>query len=102
MTLEEFKKLHSKFSKLPLPKEVWQSSEYEHYVEILNGNKEFFEWTLTEKFKKSGFEYSEFCCLTMADRIFDEINDNGEIEFGGVDVVIRKWENGTYGIPVHG
>ncbi len=101
MTLEEFKILHNRFSNLPLPKEVWQSDEYELYIELLNENNEFFEWTLTEKFKKSEFDYSEFCCLKMADKVFESVDKKGEIELNNVDVVIRKWKNGTYGIPIH-
>ena len=101
MTFEEFKILHNRFSKLPLPKEVWQSSEYEQYAEHLTNNSEFYEWTLTEKFKKAQFDFSEFCCLKMADKIFDGIDKNGEIDYDNVDVIMRKWKNGTYGIPIH-
>lgn len=101
MKLEQFKILHKKFSKLPLAKEVWQSDEYKRYIDQLNNNKEFYEWSLIDKFEKYGFNYSKFCCITMAEKILDGIKENGQDEYDNPDVIIRKWENGTYGIPIH-
>jgi len=101
MNLEEFKKLHYQFSKLPLPKEIWSSKEYDDYIGTLNSNKEFYEWTLSDKFKTSGFNHDGFCCLEMANKIFESLDKNGENIFNDVDIVMRKWDDGTYGIPIH-
>ncbi|NNK27790.1 MAG: hypothetical protein HKP06_06065 [Flavobacteriaceae bacterium] len=101
MTLDQFKILHKKYSVLPLAKEVWDTPEYEVYINALHENKSFQEWTLKEKFSQSEFDYSEFCCLIMADKIWESIDKNGEIKHGNVDVIMRKWNDGTYGIPIH-
>ncbi|MDF4223555.1 hypothetical protein PXC01_18305 [Maribacter sp. M208] len=101
MTLEEFKLLHYRFSKLPLPKEVWESEEYGLYTDLLHDNKDFFNWTLMDKFEKSGFESSKYCCLEMADKIYEGLDEKGKTEYGNVDIVMRKWDDGTYGIPIH-
>ncbi|MBT8267072.1 MAG: hypothetical protein KJP20_11050, partial [Bacteroidia bacterium] len=63
MTLDQFKILHKKYSVLPLAEEVWDTPEYEVYINALHENKSFHEWTLKEKFSQSEFDYSEFCCL---------------------------------------
>jgi hypothetical protein len=101
MKLEEFKKLHNKYSKLPLPKEVWDTPEYEVYANALNDNKSFYEWTLKEKLTQSEFEYKKYCCLKMADNIFESYDKNGNIEYDNPDVIINEWEDGSIGIPIH-
>lgn len=101
MTLEEFKILHYKFSKLPLPRKVWDTPEHELYIEAVHNNKEFHDWTLVDKFKKTGFDYSEFCCLNLAEKVFDSVDERGELDLDNVNVIMRKWKDGTYGIPIH-
>ena len=101
MTINEFKILHRKFSKLPLPIEVWQSEEYNNYIEALYENQDFQDWVLVQKFEKHGFDYHEFCCLEMSDKIFQSKHKNGDIKYGDVDVIINHWKDGTFGIPIH-
>lgn len=31
----------------------------------------------------------------------DSIDKSGEIKYGNVDVIMHKWVDGTYGIPIH-
>ena len=97
MTLDQFKILHKKFS----INKYWNESEYESYIDAIHENKAFYEWTLKEKFAKSKFNYSEYCCLEMANKIMDSIDKSGEIKYGNVDVIMHKWVDGTYGIPIH-
>ena len=40
MTLAEFKKLNKIYSKLPLPKSVWDTPKHEEYMEAFSENKE--------------------------------------------------------------
>lgn len=37
----------------------------------------------------------------MADNVFDSLDEKGEIKHDDHDVVINKWEDGAYGIPIH-
>lgn len=101
MELENFKKLHFKFSKLPLSKEVWQTDEYSEYIEALHSSKDLYEWTLVEKFTQQKFAYHKYCCLTMADKVLDSKDSKGETRYDDPDVVINKWDNNTFGIPIH-
>jgi hypothetical protein len=42
-----------------------------------------------------------FCCQQMADRVEESVNSDGAIKYNNADVIINKWGNGTYGIPIH-
>ena len=54
-----------------------------------------------QEMDKKGFDYSRFCCLEIAKHISDRISDNGEIIYGNLDIILRKWNDGTIGIPIH-
>ncbi|MCB0747094.1 MAG: hypothetical protein KDC90_06460 [Ignavibacteriae bacterium] len=101
MTFENFKILHEKFTSDSNGNVKWNDPEYNEYIDEIHGNKEFYEWSLKEKFLKNNFETESFCCLEMADKIFDSLDKNKKIKYGDVDVVINKWKDGTYGIPIH-
>ncbi len=62
------------------------------------------------KFKSGGTDFGRiqyrednkiFCCREMADKIADSIDSEGVIKYNNADVIINKWGNGTYGIPIH-
>lgn len=101
MKFEEFKILHNRFSNFPLSRKETDSEDYEQYIEALNSNKELYEWTLKKKFEEAEFEYKTYCCMQMADSVYDSLNEKGEIKYDDVDVVMNKWNDGTYGIPIH-
>jgi hypothetical protein len=42
-----------------------------------------------------------FCCQQMADKIAESTDGDGAIKYNNADVIINKWGNGTYGIPIH-
>jgi hypothetical protein len=42
-----------------------------------------------------------FCCQEMADKIAKSFDTNGVIKYDNTDVLINKWGNGTFGIPIH-
>ncbi len=50
---------------------------------------------------KKGFDYSGFCCLNIAKHISDGLSDKGEEIYDNVDIIMRKWDDGTFGIPIH-
>ena len=101
MDLDKFKILYDRFSKLPLDKREWESEEYNDYVTALNDSKECSDWFLKREMDKKGFDYSKFCCLEIAKHISDGISESGEIIYDNVDIILRKWDNGTFGIPIH-
>ena len=98
MDLEKFKILYDKFSKLPLDKKEFET---EDYVTALNDSKECSDWYLSKELDKKGFDYSGFCCLESAKHISDGISESGELIYYNVDIILRKWDNGSIGIPIH-
>ena len=101
MTFENFKILHKKFTSESSGDVKYNDADYNKYIDEIHGNQEFYEWTLKEKFLKNNFETESICCLEMADKIFDSLDKKKKIKYGDVDVVINKWKDGTYGIPIH-
>ncbi len=101
MDIKEFQLLFEKFSKPPLEREVWETPEYDAYINALQENEEFYHWTLKQKFSKAKFNYKDFCCMEMADKVCDSYDENNDIKYDEVDVVINHWKDGTFGIPIH-
>ncbi|GAA4426681.1 hypothetical protein GCM10023188_09060 [Pontibacter saemangeumensis] len=100
MELEKFKKLHQYFSQMPFPREARLSEEYEAYIDAFE-NEECYNWATAEKLKSKGFDYEKYCCMMMADNVCSSLDENGKIKYGDIDVVINKWDDGLYGIPIH-
>lgn len=101
MDLDRFKILYNRFSKLPLDKAEWETNDYDEYVTALNDCKNCSDWFLTQEMDKKGFDYSIFCCLKIAKHISDGFLENGEIDYDNFDIILRMWENGEIGIPIH-
>ena len=101
MDLEKFQKLYKKYSKLPLDRKIWDSELYEEYIEAINTSKECSDYYLTMELIKNKYDYTKNCCLDMAMAISRGVNKRGKIIYDDVDVVMRQWEDGTIGIPVH-
>ena len=58
-------------------------------------------WYLEQELKKRKFDYGSFCCFIMAFQVAKGVKRTGKIIYDDVDVIMRKWEDGTYGIPIH-
>ena len=101
MDFEEFKNLHTKFSKALQQGKLLPEDLHELYIDELHGNKKYSNWVLKKKLKENDFDFSEFCCVKMASHIFDSFNEFGEIKYEDHDIIMNKWEDGTFGIPIH-
>lgn len=101
MELEKFKELHYKFFGKELPQEVLESEEYEAYAEAIHEDEACYSWATAEKLTSAGFDYSTYCCMMMADKVFESLDEDGEIKYDDPEVIINKWDEGFYGIPVH-
>jgi len=101
MELEKFKELHARFFGKELPEEVTASEEYEAYVDAIHEDEACYNWATAEKLKVKGFDYESYCCLMMADKVYQSLDEDGEIKYDDVDVIINKWDKGLYGIPIH-
>ena len=101
MELEKFKDLHARFFGNSLSEDVINSEEYEAYSDAIHENEICYNWATAEKLKSKGFAFEHFCCLMMADKVYQSLDDEGEIKYDDADVIINKWDDGLYGIPVH-
>ncbi|SIT94923.1 DUF6980 family protein [Pontibacter indicus] len=101
MELEKFKELHARFFGKELPEEVLQSEEYEAYEEAIHEDEACYNWAITDKFSSKGFDYQSYCCLMMADKVYESLDADGEIRYNDPEVVINKWDENLYGIPLH-
>ncbi len=101
MDLKLYKKLYKKYSKLPLPREVWDSAEHEEYMNAFHNDKECQEWELKERIKKAGIDIKKFCCINMAYHLIEDKKSRktGNIEYDSVIAYSPKRK--TFGLPIH-
>lgn len=100
MDFEQFKSLHTKFKKAIESGRLLPETEQEFYQNALEV-PEFYEWTLSQYLEEVNFDYSDYCCVTLAYHISKSLNDSGEIQHEDFDVIINKWNDGSFGIPIH-
>lgn len=101
MELEKFKNLHTRFFGQQLPQEVLDSEEYEAYLDAIHEDEACYNWATAEKLKAKGFAYEGYCCLMMADKVYQSLDEDGETKYNDPEVIINKWDEGLYGIPIH-
>lgn len=99
MNLTKFKKLNKVYSKLPLPKEVWDTPEYEEYMEAFHNNKDCQEWELKRRIKEAGINYRKYCCVHMAYYLIEEKISKDKINYDSVITYASKRKE--FGIPIH-
>jgi hypothetical protein len=63
---EQYRKLYKKFSKFPLPRKVWDTPEYEKYINHFNSCEECGEWYLMAEAKRKGAKIQNHPCVHMA------------------------------------
>lgn len=101
MDFNKFKILYDRFSKFPLSKGDSDSQEYNDYIDAMSDSQECSDWYLKNELDKKHFDYSKFCCLSLAKHISDGFDKKEEQVYKNVDVILRKWDNGSIGIPIH-
>lgn len=101
MELEKFKEFHARFIGKQLSEEEMASEEYEAYSDAIHEDEACYTWATAEKLKSKGFDYESYCCMMLADKVYQSLDEEGETKYGDADVVINKWDEGLYGIPIH-
>ena len=101
MELGKFKELYARFYGKDLPQEVVDSEEFEAYMDAWHEDEACYNWATAEKLKAAGFDYESYCCMMMADKIHEGLDEEGEPRQDDPEVIINKWDEGIYGIPVH-
>lgn len=98
MELEEFKEFHIKLRESP---QLYQDLRYDTYVDLIHEDKEFYNWVLQHDLEEKGFDYEDYCCLVLANHVSNSLDEDENIKNNDHDVIINKWKNGTFGIPIH-
>lgn len=101
MELERFKILHERFSRMDLSGEERESEDYEAYTDAIHEDEACYNWATAEKLKSKGFDYASYCCMMLADKVYESLDEDGETKYDDPEVIINKWDEGLYGIPVH-
>lgn len=101
MDFESFKQLHIRFNEALEKGKFLHEEDQEAYFEALESNPKYSDWVLKQTMEEEGFDYSSFCCLTMAYNVSQSLDESGEILHDDVDVIINKWDDGSFGIPIH-
>jgi hypothetical protein len=101
MELTRFKRLHKKFSKSPLPKNIWNTSEYEGYINAIDNDKDCGEWYLKFFTRKAGIRNKEYCCLYMAYYLIEDNKSKRRKEINYDSIVTHDKKGKAFGIPIH-
>jgi|SRR5687768_16912282 len=101
MNLARFKELNKKFSKLPLSREVWDTPEYEEYMEAFHNDKQCQEWELKRRIKAAGINYKNYCCNDMAYHLIEDKVSKGKDEINYDCVITHDKKGKTFGLPIH-
>ncbi len=101
MKVKRFKQLLKIYTKLPLPREIWETEEHAQYVEALHNDKECSELYKKHYIKEAGLNYKKYCCIDMAYHLVEDAKPlkRDEINY---DAVIRYCKSHKqFGIPIH-
>jgi len=98
MDLKLFKKLCKVYSG-PLSKQVWQTAEYDSYLEAMNVDKECADWYLKQRIKEAGLSYKKYCCVEMAYYLIEDKKSKNQKEINYDSVVTKSRDD--FGLPIH-
>jgi len=101
MELSKYKKLHKIYSKLPLPKKVWDTPEYKAYQQAFHDDKQCQTWELIQRTKEAGINYKKFCCIDMAYHLIEDIQAKKLPEINYDCVITYAKSQKSYGLPIH-
>jgi len=99
MELTRFIELSEKYSKLPLPRNVWDTPEYEEYMDAFHNIKDCNEWELKRRIKKAGIDYKKYCCVDMAYYLIEDKKSKNQKEVNYDSIITQRRQD--FGIPIH-
>jgi hypothetical protein len=101
MDLTKFKKLNKIYSKLPLPREVWDTPEHEEYMDAFHNDKDCQEWELKRRIKEAGIDYKKYCCVDMAYHLIEDKVSKNKVEINYDSIITHTSKRKEFGIPIH-
>jgi len=101
MDCEEYKRLYPDYAKLPLPRAVWDTPQYEAHAEHFHKCRACCDWTLARRVEARGARVEDHPCVHIAYRVTDKLDSTSPDPFDDPDVIIWQYEASCeYGIPV--
>lgn len=101
MDCKDYRRLYPEFSKLPLPREIWDTPEHEEHTEHFHDCASCGDWTLAQRVEARGARVEDHPCVHIAYRVSDKLESSSKDPFEDPDVIIWQFEDsGEYGIPV--
>ncbi len=100
MDCKQYRKLYKQFSKLPLPRKVWDTLEYEKYINHGYSCKACGEWYLMAEVKRKGAKLQQHPCIHMAYYSTQEPKAGIDPQADPDVPVLYYKKSKCYGIPV--
>ncbi len=69
MDCSEYRARHKTYSDLPLPPEIWNTPEYEAWMEHFHDCRACSDWDLTQRVRARGHDPGRFPCVHIADQV---------------------------------
>ena len=69
MECEHYRTLHERFSALPLPREVWDTPEWEAWMDHFHACQACSDWDLAQRVRARGARPEDFPCVHTADQV---------------------------------
>ena len=101
MDCATYRRLYPTYAKLPLPREVWDTPEWQAHNDHFHECNACGDWTLARRVERRGAKVEDYPCVHIADRVTQKLDSPLEDPFDDADVVIWQFESsGEYGIPI--
>lgn len=100
MDCTEFRKLHQRLNKSLMPKEFWETDEYEEYKIHGDECEACYDWYMTEEAKKKGAKMKDHPCPHMAYYATVPKDYEGDPQDDPDIPVLYYKEAKCYGIPI--
>ena len=100
MDCSKYRRLNSKYSKLPLAREICDSPEGEAHNDHFHECKSCCDWTLAERVRERGAKLEDYPCVHIADKVTEKLDSPLDDPFDDPDVLIWQFEHsGEFGLP---
>lgn len=86
MNCKEYKRLHPRFSKLPLARKTWDTPAYEEWADHIHRCRKCSDWSQKESVRKRGHNPGLFPCVHIAFRVTQECKEHGDL---CADIIVR-------------
>lgn len=100
MDCAAYRRLYPKYSKFPLPREVWDTAEGEEHGDHFHDCESCGDWTLAQRVAARGADVEDHPCVHIAYHVTEKLDSKLDDPFDDPDVLIWQRSDGEYGMPV--